>query len=117
MCVERDVESRSCNHSCRGKAITIIYYECIFVLLFIQHAKCMRHIISSVASPTLPHFSTLSHQRQIPKNKKLLHIKCVFLFSLQILSETFLTVRRIQRDTIINVRRSSCKVPVVLVGF
>ena len=35
---------------------------------------------------------------------------------LQILSQTFLIIRRIQRD-IINVLRSSSKVPVVLVGF
>ena len=34
--------------------------------------------------------------------KKLLNLKCVLWFSLQILSETFLTVRRIQRDVIIN---------------
>jgi len=30
--------------------------------------------------------------------KKLLNIKCVFWFSLQLLSETFLVMRRIQRD-------------------
>ena len=47
--------------------------------------------------------------------KKLLNIKCVFWFSLQILSETFLILRRIQCDIIINVYRSSCKVPVILV--
>jgi hypothetical protein len=37
-------------------------------------------------------------------------------FSLQFLSETFLILRRIRRDNI-NVRKSSCKVPVVLVTF
>jgi hypothetical protein len=41
--------------------------------------------------------------------KKLLHIKYIW-FSLQILSETFLILSRIQQD-IINVRRSSSKVP------
>ena len=30
---------------------------------------------------------------------------------------TFLIVRRIRRDNIINVHRSSCKVPVILVRF
>ena len=35
--------------------------------------------------------------------KKLLNTKCVFRFSLQLLSETFLLLRRIQRDIIINV--------------
>jgi hypothetical protein len=49
--------------------------------------------------------------------KKLLNIKCVFWFSVQLLSETFLILRRIQQDIIINIHRSSCKVPVILVRF
>ena len=46
--------------------------------------------------------------------KKLLNIKYVFWFSLQVLSKAFLILRRIQRDIIIKVKTSSCKVPVVL---
>jgi hypothetical protein len=49
--------------------------------------------------------------------KYLLNIKCVFWFSLQLLSETFLILRRIQRDMVINVHRSSCKVPLFLSDF
>jgi hypothetical protein len=49
------------------------------------------------------------------KKKKLSNVKCVFWFSLQLLSETFLILWRIQRDAITNVRWSSCKVPVILV--
>jgi hypothetical protein len=49
--------------------------------------------------------------------KKLSNIKCVFLFSLQLLSETFLILRRIQPNIIINVHSCSCKVPVALVRF
>jgi len=37
--------------------------------------------------------------------------------SLRLLSETFLILRRTERDTIINVLSSSCKVPVIFVGF
>jgi hypothetical protein len=48
--------------------------------------------------------------------KKLLNLKSVFCFSLQLLSETFIVLRKIQRDIFINVHRS-CKVPVVLVRF
>ena len=49
--------------------------------------------------------------------KKLLNIKCVFWFSLQLLSKTFLILRRTERGMIISVYRSSCKVPVIIVRF
>jgi hypothetical protein len=39
--------------------------------------------------------------------KRLLNIKCVFSFSLLHSFETFLILRRIQRDTVINVKTSS----------
>ena len=61
-------------------------------------------------------FSPLySHKRQdFQKKKKLLNIKCVFWFSAQISAESFLILRRIQRDPIKTVYWSSCKVPVIL---
>jgi hypothetical protein len=49
--------------------------------------------------------------------KKLLNIKCVSWFSLQLSSEIFLILRRIQRDTVISLKTSSRKVPVILVAF
>jgi hypothetical protein len=41
----------------------------------------------------------------------------VFLFSLQLLPETFLIIRRIQRDIIINVHIYLCEVTVILFIF
>jgi hypothetical protein len=41
----------------------------------------------------------------------------MFWFSLQLLSEIFLILRRIQRGVIVDGHRSLCKVPVILVGF
>jgi hypothetical protein len=111
------IEARSRNRCCRGKAISITYSECVSVALVIQHAKRMRSIIlSSVACLALLYVSTLSHKRH-DFRKKLLNIKCVFWFFLQLLSETFLILRRIQRDIIINVHRSLCKVPLLLSDF
>ena len=43
-------------------------------------------------------------------------MKCAFLFSLQLLSETFPILRRNERD-IKYIHRSSCKVPIMLVRF
>jgi hypothetical protein len=47
--------------------------------------------------------------------KRLLNTKCVFWFSLQLLSQTFLVLRINGRDMIKNVYRSSSKVPFVFI--
>ena len=73
--------------------------------------------LSSVACPALQYFSTLSLKRHDFREKKLLKKKCMFWFSVQLLFETFLILRWIQRNTIINLYRSSCKGPVMLVRF
>jgi hypothetical protein len=44
----------------------------------------------------------------------LLNIKYLLLFSLQLLPETFLLLRRIKQDMIINVHTYSFRVPVIL---
>ena len=75
------------NHCCTGKAVSIIIKYVCFVALVIQQAKRMRLIILlSLASLAPPYFSTLSHKRHDfqKKKKKLLNIKFVFWFSLQL---------------------------------
>ena len=73
----------------------------------------MRHVIfSSLSSPAVPCSSTLSHLRHdFRGGEKVWNIKCVFLFSVQLLFETFLILRIIQRDIVTNVKTSSCKLP------
>ena len=89
----------------------------MFEALVIQHAKRMRcSMLSSVVCPAVPSFSTLSH-KQHDFRKMLLNIKCVFGFSVQLLSETYIIVGITERDIVVNVHRSSCKVPVVLLRF
>jgi hypothetical protein len=55
-----------------------------------------------------PHIRTL-----LRAGKTVTEYKCVFLFSLQLLSETFLTLRRTEWD-IVNMHSSSCRVPVII---
>jgi hypothetical protein len=55
------IQARSRNYFWRGKAISITYSECVYVVLVTQRAKRMRRVILSlVASPVVQHFSTLS---------------------------------------------------------
>jgi hypothetical protein len=39
---KRNVEARSYNHCCSGKAVRIAYPHCVFVALGIRHAKRQR---------------------------------------------------------------------------
>jgi len=91
------MEARSRNHCCRGRAISITYSECEFVILVTHHALSMRRIIlPSVAYPTLPHFSTLSDKQRHFRREKLLNTKHLFQFSLQLLSEILFILTKIQ---------------------
>jgi hypothetical protein len=91
-----NIEARSCNHCCSGKAISVTYSECVFVALDIQRIAICR----------LPRSTTFFHiisKRHDFRLKKFLNTKRVFWFSLQLLPETFLTLRRIEREMITNV--------------
>jgi len=43
--LERHNEARLCNYYCYGRATSISYFECLSVVLDIQHAMRMRHIV------------------------------------------------------------------------
>ena len=63
---------------------------------------------------TFPHYLI---RGRIFEKKKLLNTKCVFLFHLQLLSETFLILRRTERDMIKIYILVLCIVPVILIPF
>ena len=71
------------NHCCRGKAGSIIYYECVFLALVIQHAIPMRRItVSSVACLALLYFPTLSSKGHYFRGKNVIENKTrVLIFS------------------------------------
>ena len=91
-----------------------MYSASVSVALVIQHA--MRHIVICGCS-ALRHFFPHYLTNGTIFGKQLLKIKCVFWFCLQLLSETFLILRRNKRDIAINVHMASCKVSVILVRF
>jgi hypothetical protein len=87
---------------------------CILALV-IQHADHIRSItMLSVACLVLPYFSI--HKRHHFLKTVIEYKICVLIYSTN-LSEIFPILRRIQRDIIIHVQTSSCKVPVLLVRF
>jgi hypothetical protein len=43
--IESNIEARSYNQFCGGKAMSFTYSECVFVELGTQHAQCIRHIL------------------------------------------------------------------------
>jgi len=93
-----------------------VYSKCVFVALGIQHATRMCHIANCGLPRSTIIFPTLSHKRHDFREKGTEYKMCVLIFCTA-LSETFLTLRRTERDMIANVYRSSCKVRVIVVRF
>jgi len=78
------------------KAISIAYSECVFVALGIR-MQCVFAVLSSVASPALQYFSTLPHNGTI-FGEKVIWRKMWLWFSLHLLPETFIILRRNEWD-------------------
>jgi hypothetical protein len=102
------------------------YFKCAWV--FVCVGMCMRACILSyperkfaqywhIWTLWIHHIFRLNLKNVTVFGKEVLSIKCEIWFSLHIFSKIFLILRRIKRDTVINVITSSWKVPVVLVGF
>jgi hypothetical protein len=81
--------------------------------------KCACFMLSSVAYPALQYFFTLSHkQHDFRKIKTVIEHGMCFGFLYSLFSETFLTPRRIERDTIKKMYIGlHVKVPLFLLDF
>ena len=111
-----DIEMPSSNRCYSRKTISIIYSKCVSLALVIQHAMLMRHTVICDL-PGSANFFPLYLINGTIFGKKLSNIKCVFWFPLQILSETFLIPRKIERDTIKTAYWYSHKVPLIPVRY
>ena len=83
----------------------------LIFLGFINRVFDQQHRYQSSSYNIFPHY--LINGTIFGENSR--NTKCVFWSSLQLLSETFLILRRTERDIIKNVHRSSCEVPVIFV--
>ena len=99
------LQLKNCTYSVFWVYVCSFYYPACTA-----HASCCH-----MWSVRLCDFFILSHKRQDFRKKKLFNMKCVFLFSLQFLSETFLILKRTEWNLARNVYCSSCKVPAILV--
>jgi hypothetical protein len=107
-------------HECVYDVTSTKYLECLYSWL--SYPACKSHLLCAVLYCNLwpvwlYHISPHYLINGTTFGNDLLNIKCVFWFFVQLLSEIFLILRRIQRYIIINIHRSSCKVPVILVRF
>jgi len=109
------IEARSCNNCCSRKALSITYGRRVWGH---SYPACNAHAPYCNLWPALlykvfPHYLINGTIFE----KKLLNIKYVFWFLLQLLSEKVLSLKRTERDMIKNVYCSSCEVPVILLRF
>ena len=92
------------------------YYTFCTCACRLSHPAYKQHAPYYTVICALSGSTTFFHKNGIIFWKRLLNIKCVFWFSLQLLSQIFLILRT-EQDIFINVHRLSCKVPVILVRF
>jgi hypothetical protein len=118
MYVYRNIKHSSRNHCCHGKALLLNYHECLSVSLLQLTVKknasfLRRNKLPSVACLCPIFFPYLINGtifgKYVSENK-------IFYF-LYYFNLKYLILGRTKRDITVNVHRSSCKVPVILVRF
>ena len=97
MYIKRNTDARSHNHCCHGKAITIIYFVCVFLAFF--YPALNGHAPYYIFICGLSGFTIFFPYYLINGTilgEKINHEMCVLISSTTIVCETFLILRRIQ---------------------
>jgi len=82
-----------------------------------QHTMRIRNIIICGMPRSTIFFHIPQKGQDFRKREKLLYMKYVFRYSLQLLSEKCFILRRNERDRIKNAYWFSCKIPCILSRF
>ena len=105
-----NTEMLSRNRCCRGKGILWKLISVCVCIIALVTPHAIRNVpasyyLSTVSCLAVPGFSTLSYKWQDFRKKKLLDVNCLLWYSLKRLSGTFLTLRKIKRDVIVNFQK------------
>jgi hypothetical protein len=86
---KRNIEACSHNHCCNGRAMSIIYSECVSVALVFQHAVRMLRIVFYLWPVWLYKILPHSHKRQDFRNNFIENKMRVFIFSTSFVWKNF----------------------------
>ena len=93
--------------------------RCVLFLI-ILHVNCIIFvggILQCVVCPAVTHFLIFSYKRQDFRENKLLNVKYVFGFFSTVVSKSFFTVARNQRNIIIHIDSLHVKYPLLFSDF
>ena len=96
----KNIEARSYKYCCSEEEINITYFECVFVVLSIQHAMCMYHIIIPGLTGCKIFLHIICKKARISEKK--FELKIVFIFSMTFV-RNMSNCRGTERDFIKNV--------------
>ena len=102
MC-KRNIDARARNLCCCGKAIRITYSECASLVLVMQHAVRVHRIVLSSVAYLVYHILPFYKWYDFRGGGVIEHKTCILIFSTNY-PETYLALRKIQRDVMVNVQ-------------